>query len=189
LPYSWTLEEALPHSEIIATLEIGKIEVDNYYSLKTLLIHVRLIYRVVAVSLHPVSSTNLILLDRVHFLYALLQNTPFDFATHAITSIWNVHQGLSGSALLFRGLIMRIAGTVNVDTSVGGDIQTSLGPFTKDFMSKSVGHLTRVAPKLGRSCWKLLLSSHQMDRQRPNNHFQARISLHQWPNGSVEQIN
>jgi hypothetical protein len=105
LPYSWTLEEALPHSEIIATLEIGKIEVDNYYSLKTLLIHVRLIYRVVAVSLHPVSSTNLILLDRVHFLYALLQNTTIDFATRPRHHEYvECPPGVVGLSLALRGI-------------------------------------------------------------------------------------
>jgi hypothetical protein len=106
-------------------------------------VDVHLIYWVVVECLHPISNIDPIALKRAYFLYALLKGILIDFATHAIRKMWNVHRIMTNIALPFRGLFMKIAKKVDVQASQGGDIQKSLGPFNKHFISMSMGHLTK----------------------------------------------
>jgi hypothetical protein len=110
-------------------------------------VDVCLIYRVVAACIHPISSTDLITPKRAYFLYALLQDTPINFATHAIRTMGNIHRIVTNTALPFGGLIMKVVKMVGVQALHGGDIQKPLGPFNKRFISMSMGmgHLTKAA--------------------------------------------
>jgi hypothetical protein len=79
-PYPWTTKETPSHNQIIECLETRQFEACTLYLIGTLLRDIRLIYRVVIASLHLISNTNLIALERVHFLYTLLQHIPINFA-------------------------------------------------------------------------------------------------------------
>jgi hypothetical protein len=78
--YPWTTKETPSHSQIIECLETRQFEAYTLYLIGTLLTDIRLIYRVVAASLHLISSINPIALERVYFLYTSLQHIPINFA-------------------------------------------------------------------------------------------------------------
>lgn len=120
---------------------------ETHYLLRTLLTEIRLIYRVIATSLHPIHSINSIAYESAHFLYALLQHILIDFATHTIKIMWNLHWGAVNAALPSGGLIMRVAGQYVVQAPAGGDVQKLARPFDKNFLRRSETHLARITPQ------------------------------------------
>lgn len=139
--YPWAEGPIPKFGEVAATLGTEQTEVEPHFHLSSVPTEVHFIHRVVAPILNLVSSIDPISLERGYFLYALLELIPLEFPSHAIRVMWNIQCALSNAALPFEGLIMKIAGKVDISASIGEDILKAVGPLNKDYMNMSEAHL------------------------------------------------
>lgn len=148
-PYPWPAERLPSRRDLIQCFSDGKPttmnEVGVPFGLIDLPMDYRLIFRIVAGSLHPTTSTNPLMGPMAYFLYALLEHHPIDFGSHAINMICNLPRIDKNAMLPLGGLIIRIAKRFGIDPAVGGDIKKPSRPFNKHFIWKSEAHLLRNA--------------------------------------------
>lgn len=147
-PYPCSADRLPTRSDLIRCFVDGKPttmnEVGVGFGLVDLPVDYRLIYRIVAKSLHLIDSTD----PMGYFLYTLLEQNPIDFSSHAIDLIWNFPRTSKDAMLPFGGLIMHIVMSFGIDPVIGGDIKTPPRPFKKNFIWTTEDRLLKKAVPL-----------------------------------------
>jgi hypothetical protein len=109
---------------------------------------VRCIYHILASRVLPVISHKMITIERAHYLYALLIETPINYGSVVTSTMMFVQILDKGFALPYGTLITRIVEHFRVDMTGLREVQPEKGAMGVRFLNASHAHLWEVEQEL-----------------------------------------